>query len=105
MRTHGVSRLLCEYLGKPDHVRVVSQFLSKIDHSVSGVLLIAGTVRGEKVIESCDSNRITLQATACLSLNSRQRNHSGVFPPPRLEVRRTQAASHFFVESGMFCAI
>ena len=69
--TNAVARLLHEDLGEADHLRVILELLSEIDHTVSSILLLAGPGADQEGIKSRDRNRVTLLATTSLELSAR----------------------------------
>jgi hypothetical protein len=56
--------LLHEYLGQPDHVRVVVEGLGEVDHLIGGVLLVAVCGGSEEGRKSGRGNGVALGTAA-----------------------------------------
>ena len=100
--THGVPRLLRENLSQLDHVCVVVKLLREVNHLVSSILLIAVFACSEKGRESILGNGVALVTTAGLILQMMCMN--GLVTTEEEEIR-TQACTHFCVESAIVWAM
>lgn len=68
IETHGILRLLHEYLGQPDDVRIVVKLLCQINHPIGNILLIAVLARREEGRESAPRNGVALIIIVGVSL-------------------------------------
>ena len=100
-QTNRITGLLNENLSQLDHVSVIVELLCEIDHLVARILLVAWPCSGQKGAECSHGDRVALLSASC-SVLQKSRIRSEYSPNVGCRRnKRTQAASHFWVEALM----
>ena len=91
-----------EYLGQPDHVRVVVEGLGEVDHLIGGVLLVAVCGGSEEGRRSGHGNGVALGTTAGFRLRMYIMSGWSVTIVMHIKrKKRTQACTHCCEESDI----